>query len=153
MSCEFVRYYILFFCMTFSVAVEGRNEWRQKPVILSWCLWRVARVRLKTSFDDQPAISPFLEVHAVSLLQVSLWTGSSRGEGRAGGGGGEEKREPIEMPKDFDFHMPVIDVMFKSTYWVASTTTAANFEWITQLRSWVNTFFRKIRKSVNSSNI
>ena len=42
--------------------------------------------------------------------------------------GGKEKREPIEMPKNFDFHMPVIDVMFKLTYWVASTTTAANFE-------------------------
>ena len=46
-------------------------------------------------------------------------------EGKEGGKG---KREPIEMPKDFDFHMPVIDVMFKLTYWVASTTTAANFE-------------------------
>ena len=42
--------------------------------------------------------------------------------------GRKEKREPIEMPKDFDFHMPVIDVMFKLIYWVASTTTAANFE-------------------------
>ena len=64
------------------VAVEGRNEWRQKQVILSWCLWRVARVRLKTSFADQPAISPFLEVHAV-FFQVSLWTG--RGEGKGEG--------------------------------------------------------------------
>ena len=44
------------------------------------------------------------------------------------GGGGKEKREPVEMPKNFDFHMLVIDVMFKLTYWVASTTTAANFE-------------------------
>ena len=43
-------------------------------------------------------------------------------------GGGEEKRGPVGMPKDFDFHMPVIDVMFKLTYWVASTTAAANFE-------------------------
>ena len=43
-------------------------------------------------------------------------------------GRGEGKREPEEMPKDFDFHVPVIDVMFKLTYWVASTTTAANFE-------------------------
>ena len=43
-------------------------------------------------------------------------------------GGGEEKREPVEMPKNFDFHMLVIDVMFKLSYWVASTTTAANFE-------------------------
>ena len=42
--------------------------------------------------------------------------------------GGKKKREPVEMPKDFDFHMPVIDVMFKLTYLVASTTTAANFE-------------------------
>ena len=42
--------------------------------------------------------------------------------------GGKEKREPVEMPKNFDFHMLVIDVMFKSTYWVASTTTATNFE-------------------------
>ena len=46
--------------------------------------------------------------------------------------GGKEKREPVEMPKNFDFHMPVIraviDVMFKLTYWVASTTTAVNFE-------------------------
>ena len=41
---------------------------------------------------------------------------------------GKEKREPVEMSKDFDFHMLVIDVRFKSTYWVASTTTAANFE-------------------------
>ena len=42
----------------------------------------------------------------------------------------EEGKEkwPVEMPKDFDFHMPVIDVMFKLTYWVASTTTAAKFE-------------------------
>ena len=32
------------------------------------------------------------------------------------------------MPKDFDFHMRVIDVMFKLIYWVARTTTAANFE-------------------------
>ena len=46
-----------------------------------------------------------------------------RGSRRGGGG-----REPVEMPKDFDFHMPVIDAMFKLTYWVASTTTAANFE-------------------------
>ena len=42
--------------------------------------------------------------------------------------GGKEEREPVGMPKDFDFHMPVIDVMFKLTHWVASTTTAANFE-------------------------
>ena len=42
--------------------------------------------------------------------------------------GGKEKREPVGMPKDFDFHMPVIDIMFKLTHWVASTTTAANFE-------------------------
>ena len=41
---------------------------------------------------------------------------------------GREKREPVGMPKDFDFHMQVIDVMFKLTYWVASTTIAANFE-------------------------
>ena len=31
-------------------------------------------------------------------------------------GEGKEKREPVEMPKDFDFHMLVIDVMFKLTY-------------------------------------
>ena len=42
--------------------------------------------------------------------------------------GGKEKREAVEIPKNFDFHMLVIDVMFKLTYWVASTTTAANFE-------------------------
>ena len=42
--------------------------------------------------------------------------------------GGNEKREPVEMSKNVDFHMLVIDVMFKLTYWVASTTTAANFE-------------------------
>ena len=48
-----------------------------------------------------------------------------QGEGKERG---KEKREPLEMPKDFDFHMPVIDVMFKLTYWVASTRTAANFE-------------------------
>ena len=48
-----------------------------------------------------------------------------QGEGKERG---KEKREPVEMPKDFDFHMPVIDVMFKLSYWVASTTTAANFE-------------------------
>ena len=40
----------------------------------------------------------------------------------------KEKRDTVGMPKDFDFHMPVIDVMFKLSYWVASTTTAANFE-------------------------
>ena len=38
-----------------------------------------------------------------------------QGEGKEGG---KEKRVAIEMPKDFDFHMPVIDVMFKLTYWV-----------------------------------
>ena len=32
------------------------------------------------------------------------------------------------MPKDFDLHMLVIDVMFEVTYLVASTTTAASFE-------------------------
>ena len=42
--------------------------------------------------------------------------------------GWKKKREPVGMPKDFDFHTRVIDVMFKLTYWVASTTTAANFE-------------------------
>ena len=57
---------------------------------------------------------------------------------------GKEKREPVEMPKDFDFHMPVIDVMFKLSYWMASTTTAVNFEYITQLQSWVDTFSRKL---------
>ena len=31
------------------------------------------------------------------------------------------------MPKDLDFHIPVIDVMFKLTFWVTSTTAAANF--------------------------
>ena len=31
---------------------------------------------------------------------------------REGKEGGKEKREPAEMPKDFGFHMPVIDVMF-----------------------------------------
>ena len=51
----------------------------------------------------------------------------NRERGRKGGGG-EGKRKPVGMPKDFDLHMPVIDVMFKLTYWVASTTTAANFE-------------------------
>ena len=51
--------------------------------------------------------------------------GKERGEGKRGRKGGKEKREPVGMPKDFDFH---IDVMFKLTYWVASTTTAANFE-------------------------
>ena len=35
--------------------------------------------------------------------------------------GWKEKREPVGMPKDFDFHMRVIDVMFNLTYWVAST--------------------------------
>ena len=30
------------------------------------------------------------------------------------------------MPKDFDFHMPVIDVMFKLTYLLANTTAAGN---------------------------
>ena len=43
-----------------------------------------------------------------------------------GGGGGEEKRKPAEMPKDFDFHIPVINVMFKLTYLLANKTTAAN---------------------------
>ena len=52
-------------------------------------------------------------------------------QGEEGKGGRKEKREPVGMPKDSDFHMPVIDVMFvmfELTYWVASTTTAANFE-------------------------
>ena len=48
-----------------------------------------------------------------------------QGEGKEREGG---KKKPVGMPKDFDFHMPVINVMFKLTYWVASTTTAANFE-------------------------
>ena len=30
--------------------------------------------------------------------------------------GWKEKKEPVGMPKDFDFHMRVIDVMFKLTY-------------------------------------
>ena len=58
--------------------------------------------------------------------------------------GERKKRETVEMPEDFDFHMPVIDVMFKLTYWVASTTTAASFEYITQLQSWVDTCFAKL---------
>ena len=41
--------------------------------------------------------------------------------------GETERREPVGMPKDFDFHM-VIDVMFQLTFWVASTTTTANLE-------------------------
>ena len=43
-------------------------------------------------------------------------------------GKGGRKTGARRMPKDFDFHMGVIDVMFKLTYWVASTTAAANFE-------------------------
>ena len=39
----------------------------------------------------------------------------------------KEKREPAEMPKDFDFHMPVIDVTFKLTYLLANTTTRINY--------------------------
>ena len=36
-----------------------------------------------------------------------------QGEGKERG---EEKRESVEMLKDFDFDMPVIDVMLKLTY-------------------------------------
>ena len=42
--------------------------------------------------------------------------------------GENEEREPVGMPKDFDFHMPINDAMFKLTFWVASPTTAVNFE-------------------------
>ena len=41
------------------------------PVTFYWKSPLGARVRLKTSFDDQPAISSFLEVHIV-FFQVSL---------------------------------------------------------------------------------
>ena len=64
-----------------------------------------------------------------------------QGEGKEGG---KERREAVEMPKDFDFHMPEINVMFKLTYWVASTTTAASFEYSTQVQSWVDTFLAKL---------
>ena len=64
--------------MTFTVAVEDKMSEGK-----TGSFRRVAQVRLKTSFDDQPAISPFLEVHAV-LFQVSLCTG--RRKGREGGG-------------------------------------------------------------------
>ena len=46
-----------------------------------------------------------------------------QGEGKEGRGG-EEKREPAEMPKDFDFNMPVIDVMFKLTYLLANNNSS-----------------------------
>ena len=49
---------------------------------------------------------------------------------RGGGGGGKEKRkrEPVGMVKVFDFQMPVIYVIFKSTIRVVSTTTTDYFE-------------------------
>ena len=58
-------------------------------------------------------------------MQYYSMLACEQGEGKEGG---KEKREAVEMPKDFDFHMLVIDVMFELTYWVASTTTAASFE-------------------------
>ena len=66
--------------------------------------------------------------------------------------GGVEKREPVGMAKQFNFKMPVNYAMFKLTIQIASTRTT-NFVKITQLPSWANTIFNKIRKSVNSSNI
>ena len=45
------------------------------------------------------------------------------------------------MAKVFNFQMPVIYVMFKSTIWVVSMTTTAYFKYITQLRSWAKTIF------------
>ena len=74
--------------------------------------------------------------------------GCEQGEGKEGG---KEKRDPEELPKDFDFYMPVIDVMFKLTYLLANTTTARN-----KLHSYevgLTHFFRKIGRSVNSSKI
>ena len=55
------------------------------------------------------------------------------------------------MAKDFDFQMLVIYVMFKSAVQLACTTTS-DFALIAQLRSWANTIFHKIRKSVNSTD-
>ena len=57
------------------------------------------------------------------------------------------------MGKDFGFQIPLVYVMLKLTIRVASTTTTtANSESFVQLRSWVNTIFRKTKKSFNSSN-
>ena len=39
-----------------------------------------------------------------------------QGEGKERGKGKKGKGEPVGMPKDFDFHMAVIDVMFKLTF-------------------------------------
>ena len=36
-----------------------------------------------------------------------------QGEGKERG---KEKREPVELPKDFDFHMPVSDVMLTHSF-------------------------------------
>ena len=66
---------------------------------------------------------------------------------------GRGKREPVGMAKDFDFQMSVVYVMFRLTIWVASTTRTVNLNKYTQLRSCINTIFRKIKKSVRSLNI
>ena len=50
------------------------------------------------------------------------------------------------MAKVFDFQMPVIYVMFKSTIWVENTTTTMYFKSITQLRSEVKTIFEQNKK-------
>ena len=54
---------------------------------------------------------------------------------RRGEGTGRGKREPIGMARDFDLQLPVIYIMFKLTIRVKSTTTAANFEGISWIRS------------------
>ena len=56
----------------------------------------------------------------------------------------EEKQEPVEIAKDFNFQMVVIFVMFKSTIEVISTTTTTGFAKDTQLQSLANTFFAKL---------
>ena len=50
------------------------------------------------------------------------------------------------MAKVFDFQMPVIYVMFKSTIWVENTTTTAYFKSITQLQKGVKTIFVRNKK-------
>ena len=86
-----------------------------------------------------------LQESYLSFLSVMLpgKVACEQGEEKERGGG---RRELVGMAKDFDFQTTVIYVMFKLTIWVASrTTTTANFEQITKLGSWVNTFFRSIR--------
>ena len=60
-------------------------------------------------------------LETIDKLLKQLWLACEQGDGKEG----EEEREPVGMAKVFDFHMPVIYVMFKLYFRVPSTITTA----------------------------